>query len=216
MSKTSDCDKYWIKLLGQANVALTGASDAELKVQLFDTLQQFFDESNCWLETINFPVIPDTLDYPLMPLTGRVHRLYGVVDQNNVPQQAVMPVIGTVHFLYPYSNPQPMWATVVKNVTDPLSCFPPGIPEWVLPVYGLGILSGVLGNMMLQPGQSYSNQALASFHLGKFRDAIAHARVATLRANTVGSQAWAYPQQFRVSGQRGGVSTANVNPMTLR
>ena len=60
MSK-SDCDKYWAKLIGQANVILTGASDAELRVQLFDTLQEFFEGSNCWQENINFTVIPDNL-----------------------------------------------------------------------------------------------------------------------------------------------------------
>ena len=112
----SENDRYWAKLLGQANVVLTGASDAELKMQLFDTLQEFFDGSNSWLEIINFTVIPDTLDYKLMPLSGRVLRLYGVGDQNGTPQQAAMPDIGTVHFLYPYTNAQPMTAFVVKMV----------------------------------------------------------------------------------------------------
>lgn len=215
MSK-SDCDKYWAKLIGQANVILTGASDAELRVQLFDVLQEFLGDSNCWQETINFPVIPDALDYPVAPLTGRIERLLGVLDQNNVPQQAAMPVIGIVHFLYPYTQTQPMWATVVKNVTDPFGCFPPNIPDWLLPKYGLGILSGLLGYMMIQPGQSYSNQAMGSFHLSRFRSKIAHARSATMRANTVGAQAWAFPQSFAVTGQRGGVSTYNVHPVGVR
>jgi hypothetical protein len=211
MSK-QQLEGYWAKLLGQASVILSGSSAAETQVQLFDTLEEFFDGSNCWQEAINFTVIPDTTDYPLRPLTGRILRLYGVLDQNNVPQPAVMPHIGTVRFLYPYTNVQPMTATVVKTVTDPLSCVPPHIPEWMLPVHGRGILSGVLGGMMLQPGQSYSNPTLAQYHLTKFRDAIAHARVAAMRMNTVGAQAWAYPQQFRVHGQKGGVSTYNVNP----
>jgi hypothetical protein len=207
---------YWAKLMGQANVALTGASDAELKVQLFDVLEEFFRDSNCWQEAIFFTVIPDTLEYPLTPLTGRIVRLNGVLDQNNVPQQAVMPEVGTVRFLYPYSNPQPMRAVFVKNVTDPLSCNPPNVPDWVLPLYGNGILRGIIGNMMLQPGQSYSNQALSLSHLRKFRDVIAQARVATMRANTIGAQAWTFPQSFRTNSQRGGVSTANVSPPALR
>jgi hypothetical protein len=207
---------YWQKLIGQANVALSGASRAALQVQLFDVLQEFFDRSNCWQEAINFTVIPNTLEYPLRPLTGRILRLYGVVDQNNVAQQAVMPVIGTVQFLYPYTNTQPMTAVVVKNVADPFECYPPHIPEWVLPAHGIGILDGILGNMMLQPGFGYSNMGLAQFHLAKFAAAIAKARTAMTRANTVGSQNWAFPQAFRTHGQRGGVSTANVNPNTLR
>jgi hypothetical protein len=216
MAKTTESDKYWAKLLAQAQAVLTGASNAELKVQLFDTLQEFFDGSNCWTETIEFTVIPDTLDYKLMPLTGRILRLYGVQDQNGTLQQAAMPTIGTVHFLYPFTNAQPMAAWVVKTVTDPLDCHPPKIPDWVLPAYGNGILSGIIGNMMLQPGQSYSNQAMSQFHLTRFRGQIAHARVAMMRGNTVGSQAWHFPQSFRVSGQRGGVSTYNVQPRQLR
>jgi hypothetical protein len=215
MSRDQTCN-YWNKLLGQAAVSLSGSSDAALRVQLYDTLEEFFDGSNCWQETINFTVIPDTLDYTLTPITGRILRLNGVIDQNNVAQPAVMPQIGTVHFLYPYTNTQPMTAVVVKTVTDPLKCFPPHIPDWVLPAHGLGLLHGLLGGMMLQPGQSYSSQPLANFHLVKFRDAIAKARVARLRANTVGAQAWSFPQPYRVTGQRGGVSTFNLNPGALR
>jgi hypothetical protein len=215
MSKTREGDRYWAKLVGQANVSLTGASDAGLRAQLYETLEEFFDGSNCWQENISFTVLPDTLDYQLRPLTGRTLRLLHVLDQNNVPQQAVMPAIETVHFLYPYTNAQPMLAVVVKTVTDPLLCFPPHIPDWLLPTFGFKILDGVLGNMMLQPGASYSNPQLAQFHLARFRDAIAHARVAMMKANTIGAQAWAFPQQFRVSGQRGGVSTFNVHPAAL-
>jgi hypothetical protein len=191
---------------------LTGASDALLRVQLFDTLEEFFDGSNCWMESIQFTVVPDLLDYKLYPVSGRIIRLDSVIDQNNVPQSVVMPEVGTVRFQYPYTDVQPMVANVVKNVTDPLSCFPPHIPDWVLPAHGLKILHGIIGNMMLQPGQSYSNPPLANFHLAKFNDGISGAYVSSSKMNTVGAQPWAFPQQFRVSSQRGGVSTFNVHP----
>jgi hypothetical protein len=212
MSKRDLGDDYWKKLLGQAKVSLTGASDVELKVQLFEVLQEFFDGSNCWQEAIKITVIPDTLDYPVMPLCGRVLRLNAVLDQHNVPQQAVMPELGVVRFLYPYTQIQPMTVTVIKTVTDPFTCFPPGIPDWILPMHGLGLLHGILGNMMQQPGVSYSNPQLAIFHLQKFRDAIAHARVAAAKMNTIGAQNWMFPRTFRTYGQKGGVSTYNVHP----
>jgi hypothetical protein len=206
------CGFYWQKLLGQTKVILTGASDVELKVQLFEVLQEFFDQSNCWQETIRFVVVPDTLTYPLTPTSGRILRLYGVIDQNNVSQPALMPEIGTIQFQYPYTNTQTMTARVVKTVTDPLSCYPPGIPDWILPVHGLGLLHGMLGNMMMQPGQSYSNPQQSGFHLQKFNDSKAHARVAMMKMNTVGAQSWTYPQTYRTYGQKGGVSTFNVMP----
>jgi hypothetical protein len=123
-----------------------------------------------------------------------------------------MPTLDTVQFLYPYTDVQPMTAVVIKTVTDPLDCYPPGVPEWLLPVHYLTLLNGLLGGMMLQPGTSYSNTQLANYHTQKFRDGIAHARVAMMRMNTVGSQSWGFPQQFRVGGQKGGVSTFNVIP----
>ena len=209
-------EHYLDKLIGQANVTLTGASDAALRVQLYDTFEEFFDNSNCWKESIDLTVVPETGEYTLTPVSGRILRLNGVYDQNLVPQAAVMPTVGKLQFLYPYTNVQPMTVSVVKTVTDPMKCYPPHIPEWVLPTHGLGILHGLLGNMMLQPGQSYSNPTLANFHLVKFRDSMAHARVASMRANAIGTQAWAFPQAYRVGGQRGGVSTFNVNPVTLR
>jgi hypothetical protein len=216
MSKQrNESDRYWAKIIGQALVTLPGASNALLRVQLFDTLEEFFDGSSCWKEEIKFNVIPGTLDYQLAPLSGRILRLSDVLDQNSVPQQAIMPIPGQVKFLYPYDNIQPMTAVTVKTVTDPLSCFPPHIPEWMLPVHGLGILHGLIGSMMLQPGQSYSNPGLANFHLRKYEDAISHACTVMSQTNKMGVQSWMFPQAFRVGGQKGGVSTFNVLP-TLR
>jgi hypothetical protein len=214
-NKTDPYDAYWAQLMGQASVTLTGVSDTELRVQLFDVLQRFFDESNCWQEYIEITVVPETLVYPLKPLSGKILRLWGVLDQLATPQPAIMPEISTLRLIYPYTEVQPMLVIVVKTVTDPLQAYPPGVPDWLLPTHYLTLLSGLLGNIMLQPGQSYSNPQLANYHIQKFRDGIAHARVAMAKANTVGSQNWMFPQQFRVTGQKGGVSTFNVHPQSL-
>lgn len=211
-SDTDDCDAYLYKIMGLAETSLSGASRDLMRVQLFDTLDEFFDNSNCWQESISLTVIPNTLDYQLQPVTGRILRLNGVYDQNRVNQAAAMPNIGEVHFLYPYTDPQLMTVVVVKTVTDPLKCYPPHVPDWLLPAHGRAIMHGIVGNIMIQPGESYSNPTIGNFHLRRFRDLIAHARVAAMRANTVGSQAWAFPQAYRTRSQRGGVSTYNVFP----
>jgi hypothetical protein len=207
---------YWDKLIGQALVSLAGASDDELRVQLYDVLDEFFDGSNCWAETLDVMVIPDTLDYQVIPLSGRILRLNVVIDQNGVPQSAIMPDIGTIHFLYPSSQTQKMVAVVIKTVTDPLQCFPPFIPDWILPTHGRVIFAGVLGYMMMQPGMSYSNPQLGQFWLKKFGDGISKAYVASSKSNKIGVQPWAFPQSYRTYGQKGGVSTFNVHPSPRR
>jgi hypothetical protein len=211
MSK-KDCNLYLTKILGESNVYLSGASDAQLRVQLFDTLEEFFDGSNSWQELIPVTVVANALDYPLVTTNGQIIRLMGVYDSNRVPQAAAMPEIGILHFMYPYTNTQQMTAVVVKNVTDPLKCYPPFIPEWVLPIHGRTILAGILGGMMIQPGTSYFNPTLGNFKLRVFRDGISKARVAMMKANTVNAQSWTYPQSYRTSSQKGGVSTFNVYP----
>ena len=210
--KEEQAEIYWAKLMGQANVSLTGTSTVGLRIQLIEVLQQFFDESNCWRECIGITVIPDAQDYPVQPLNGRVLRLLAVLDQNAVPQSAIMEELGIVRFLYPYTDTQPMTVFVIKTLAVSDLCFPPDIPDWLLPVHGLTLLHGLIGNMMLQPGESFSNPQMANYHIQKFRDGIAHARVAANKSNTVGLQTWMFPQQFRVHGQKGGVSTFNVLP----
>ena len=212
MAKKNGFDAYWGKLLGSAKVYLMGASDRQLKVQLFDVLNEFFEGANCWKENIRFTVIPETLDYPLQVTQGRIMRLDSVYDQHGTRQSAIMPDISTVHFLYPYTEVQPMTAVVIKTVTDPFECFPPGIPEWILPKYGLVILHGLIGSMMMLPAQSYTNPEMAKFYLGKFSDGINGAMVSDSKANTMGVQPWAFPQSHRTSSQRGGISTYNVHP----
>lgn len=212
MARKNEFNGYWGKLIGQAKVALIGSSDAQLRVQLYDTLEEFFDGSCCWTENIGFTVIPETLDYPLQVTQGRILRLVAVLNQHNLPENAIMPDIGTIHFLYPYTQVQPMTAIVVKTVTDPLACYPPNIPEWILPKHGLTLLHGILGNMMMIPAQSYTNPQMAQFHLGKFNDGVNGANVASTKMNTIGAQTWMFPQSHRSSSQRGGVSTYNVHP----
>lgn len=199
-----------------AKSMLTGASDAEIKISYYEALKEFFNDSNRWLERICIMVVPNVLDYPVTPIEeGYIIRLTGVVDQNNTRQAALLQPEGVVHFFYPYSNIQPMWAVVAKTVQFPFQDglpAPPCIPDWVLPRYGSGILRGLIGRLMVQTGQSWSNPQMGIHYLQSFRHTIQEARVDAMRGDTVGAQAWTYPQSFRVTSQRGGVSTFNINP----
>jgi hypothetical protein len=200
------------QLLNQAEVRLPGISQAALRAELYDVMRIWFDETNSWQESINFLIVPNTTDYPIVPTEGRITRLLYVIDKNLVPQPASMPVRGIVSFRAPYNlqpgqSGQTMTARVVKNVTEPftnrgIACFPTS----VLQDWGHYILDGLVGRAMLHPKKSWSDPQLGVQHYQRFRDGEARCRADTAKQNLVGGQAWWYPQQWRTRNQRGGVS----------
>lgn len=197
------------QLLNQARVKLVGASDAGIKGELYDVMDEFCSDSNCWLEAVRFTVVTDTTTYAIVPDEGRIKRLVSCVDSSQVPQPALMPQLGTLilsNLPNVAQSPLYFYAIVAKTVALPTGRdqLPIG-PDWLLPQYHLGILDGLLGKMYGQPSKTYFSRDLAAYHLKRFRVAIAGARSATLRQNTVGAQAWRFPGTFSTNSQQGGV-----------
>ena len=204
-------EQDWDRLIDSATAKLKGAARDMLKNEIFDVFHEFFNLSSSWIENITVPIIAGTVEYTLIPTEGQIIRLIAAVDSNAVPQPAFMPVIGTLHIVYPSNINQTYTAIVAKNVVLPTEKGKiPAAPSWVLPVWGPSILDGLLGRMMGQLSKSYSNPTLSLYHLKRFLNAIADARSSTLRNNTFGAQAWSYPRQFGRGTQRGGFSTSNT------
>lgn len=218
------------QLMNQARVTLVGSSDAGLKGAFYDVCTEFLNDSSIWTQDVSFLATTTRTEYPLNVPEGQIIRLAGVATpqtpqgqaQNantvpgGVPVPALMLDVGTVTIPAQNADTQ-LVATFVCNVALPSDRKGvPIAPDWLLPIWHVGLLDGLLGKMMLQPGKSYSNQQLATYHLKRFRDAIARARVSKLRASTNGTQAWRFPQTFRSYTQQGGVpSTGSTNERTF-
>ena len=179
-------------------------------------MRTWFDETNCWQESIQFAIVPNVIDYPIVPSSGRILRFVGVVDGNNCSLPGLMPDLGKVSFRNDFimmqsaisGNSALVTARVVLTVDAPFENHGiPVFPSWVLPTWGTYILDGLVGRCMLHPDKSWSNNALGANHLGRFRDGYDRCRADTAKQNTIGAQAWAFPQTFRTRSQRGGVST---------
>lgn len=203
------------QLLNQLRVRLIGASDAELKAEVFDTLREFYNESNSWTEEINFNIVADVVEYDITPTNGQIVRLAGVVDDNGVPQPAVMPSIGHLVFRNPYDSTAVFTAVVVLTVSLPTdkNSFPI-ISDKTLPLYSVGIADGVCGKLAARPKRSYTDQKLAMYYAKRFQRTIIDARNAVWRRNTIGTQAWSFPQGFGTRTQRGGVSIGSDTRFT--
>lgn len=206
------------QLMNQARVTLIGASEQGLRGALYDVLAEFFNDSSCWTSCIEVPAVPDVRCYPLVVNEGQIIRLVGVSTAapppgsgiNALPQgiaiPALMPTVGELILAHSPASATTYVAEVVTNVSLPTAKEQyPIAPDWVLPIWHVGILDGLIGKMMMQPNKSYSSTAQAAYHLKRFRDAIARARVSKMRANTNGAQNWRFPQQFRSNTQQGGV-----------
>ena len=211
------------QIMTQATVKLVGASEGALHAEFYDVLTEFFNDSSCWTDCVTFQYQPNILGYPLNVSEGQIIRLNGVGDWGQtspldptatitpgtpgpVFMPALMPTVGLVYLQNIPSKPGYAQATFTLNCSLPTSRDGvPIAPDWVLPVWHVGLLDGLLGKMMMSPNKSYSNVTQGAYHLRRFRDAIARARVSKLRANTLGSGAWRFPQQFRSLSQQSGV-----------
>lgn len=213
----------WDQLMTQATVKLVGASDGALRAEFYDVLTEFFNDSSCWTDRVTFQYQPNVTSYPVDVSEGQIIRLNGVRDWSTTSPpdplavitpgtpapaflSAMMPDVGIVLLANIPSTAGYAEAVFTLNCSLPTSRDAvPIAPDWVLPIWHVGLLDGLLGKMMTSTNKSYSNQVQGAYHLKRFRDAIARARVSKLRANTLGSGAWRFPQSFRSLSQQSGV-----------
>lgn len=204
--------KEFVQFVAQAMIQLQSASSQGTRLELFATLQEFFADSQSWLEDIQFQVVTNTTLYPLVPKEGgTIIGIQGTWDNLGIPVPAFMVDFGTLTMVNPpnATPPHTWFSRVVKNVLLPTDKDGvPEAPDWTLRVYGQHILDGLVGRMMNQPGKSYSDPEHAVYHLKRFRQGIKIAEADRRRANLAGAQAWAFPSGFSNGSQRGGVSTA--------
>lgn len=211
-------------LLNQTRVKLTGATDAGIKNELFSVLDEFFDLSSSWHEKVFVNGLTNVPSYGVAPTDGQIIRLGWVVGNSTYPTIALyntaiaanpanqgdwtpLPAsladLNTVLLANTFNSPQLLQIDLIKNVVMPTTRdMVPIAPDWVLRVYGRYILDGILGKLMAQPGKSYSNATTSVYHLKRFQDGISRARVAAMRANTYGGQAWTFPRFARSSQNR--------------
>lgn len=206
-------------LYDRVRIEMVGASDAMIRSTIYEVLHEFFNDSSCWMEAIPGTFMPGVVYYYMEPgnpqslLTpypkGRIIGLAGVVDYNHFPLGGDMPEPPVLRLQFAQSNPLPGYVTVIKNVESPRGSELPRVPHWVVQTYETWLKCGVVGKLQMQAEKPYSDSKLGMLNYQTFRQGVNIARVRTMRSNTLGTNAWVYPQQFRSVSQRGGVSVGN-------
>lgn len=191
---TSDVNR----LMDNLRVRLPGAVDDALRLEIFNTLNDFFQDTNIWYEDIDLSVTTDTKMYDIAPSSpASIVRLLGLVDQYERPITGFMDVPGELILRDTPSAATTYTARVTLTVNDPVDRENyPIFPMWVLNKYQNDIIDGVLGRMMSQIAKPYSNPKMAAEHKRAFRSAIGFAREEANRRNVYRGQRWQFPQGF--------------------
>ncbi len=203
------------RLINNARVRLPGATDDAIQYALFATMDNFFKGSNTWLQDIDLEIPggdPAGTVYQLVPDNGAlIDKLMWVFQKSTSPNfvrgagvSCAMSTPGELTLTTQPSSDVVYTATVALTVEDPTTR--DGyvqFPAWVLAKYREVILDGLVGSMMSQPSKPFTNTTLSVFHMRKFNNKIASARVEMMRNNKFRQQAWAFPS-FNRGRQRGG------------
>jgi hypothetical protein len=186
------------RLMDQLRVRLPGALDGTLKLELFSTVDDFLQSTNCWQEEVPFEVNPSEKTYYVFTIANAsITRLMEIRTSYGSPVSAKMPEPGTIQLHTDPAKVETYVATVSLTITDPPDNEGyPEFPEWILGRYANEILDGVLGRMMSQIAKPYSQPQLASFHMKRFSQAIGRATAETIHGNVYRGQRWSFPQTF--------------------
>lgn len=184
------------RLFANVRLHVPGALDDVLRLEYFNVLSEFFTASNCWHECIPFKTRPNQRKYDIAPTSiGQIERLVGVADENEIAFAALYAGEGSLVLRWPPDTVKRMSAEVMLNVADPVDREDmPGIPGWVLPRYHIELADGLIGRLLGQPVKPYSNERLSIYHLRRFRNGCARARVEANTMNLYGGQRWRFPR----------------------
>jgi hypothetical protein len=186
------------RLMDNLRVRLPGATDTALKLEFFTTMDLFFQNTNIWVEDVEFAVTPDVKDYVVTPSgVATIVRLMGVVNADEKPVGALMMIPGELELVISPTQSSTYTARIALTVTDPTTRDDyPEFPDWIITKYGANILNGVLGRMMSQIAKPYSNERMAIYHMREFSNCVAIAKVEAQHRNVYRGQSWRFPQTF--------------------
>jgi hypothetical protein len=188
------------RLMNDLRVRLPGARDEVTKQELFAAADELFKLAGVWREEIIFPVNTEDTLYELESEESyaRIHRLLKVVNADDIPVYAVMKLPSEVTFSVEPSAEVDYTAHVMLTLDEHVdSDGYPHIPTWVMEQYRETLLDGVLGRMMSQIAKPYTNERMSTYHLRRFRNAIAQARTDAARTYLHGAQNWQFPRGWR-------------------
>lgn len=211
------------RIIDNAKVSLPGAMDGAIRRQLFNTLKEFFERSECWQTCIVVPIILTPTPIALYELPTddycaivRLVWLEGGITcpptspsdplARGLPKKGFLVKTGPRAHLqlgeYP-SSAEDWRAHLVMTVVDPTNQEGiPNFPEWIGERYHDYLTSGVIKRMALEPKKPYSDMSMVKYHGAQFETGMNLARSQAQVGYVADGQSWRFPGSFRSNGQR--------------
>ena len=197
----------------EARTRLSGAGADVLDQETKAAIREFYQKSGLWVETLenlSTTASVSTLDLSAAAASagydGSVYIVESIKYDNSYlkPQHRLdTSPTGSIPTEYYGISPGvvqliPTPAATVANIIDAVVILQPlftsdFVPDPAKDVFFDGILSGILGRMMLHPKRPYSNVGLGQYHMKQFNNAIGEARDFSRRRFTKTENSWAFP-----------------------
>jgi hypothetical protein len=186
------------RLMKRARMRLPGALDDAIRAELYNAADELFQDSSCWQEDISVAVTAGDDEYTLTPAsTANIVRLVGVLNSADCPVDATLELPDNLVLRFEPAQAETFTATVVLSVSGLDADDFPNLPAWVWDRHSNALLDGVLSKMMTQPAKPYSNERMSVYHMRRFRNAVAAAKVAAHHRNLEDGQRWRFPGGWR-------------------
>ena len=196
------------RFMNNARVRLPGATDDALQLEMFSMLDEFFKDTNAWMEDIDISVPGNdpagTIYYAVPSSPSVIDKLmwvFGVPESPSTLRGAAvgssMQIPGELMLYTQPSSNVTLRVTVALTVQDPTQKdVYVSFPAWVLAKYRNTLLDGLLGRMMSQPSKPFTNAQMSVFHMRKFNSGKAQARIDVMHGHSWRRQAWAFPRMM--------------------
>jgi hypothetical protein len=182
----------WQLLMENLRTQLPGCKDSQIRLELFNTVDEACRTVNLWTQTVAVPLIEDHPTYRLAAPAGDIIEVVDVSHASMILTDTVFDPISLYLDLGRDPDEKDLHTPVFVMLrlaplrTNDVASYLPG-NLWAQ--HHQLLLDGVLGRMMAQPAKPYSSPKLAEYHLRRFRNALQEVRVAT----TGGGTAWRFP-----------------------
>jgi hypothetical protein len=207
------------RIIDQARLSAPGTLDGVLRMELFNTLKDFFRRTDIWRETIDVYAQPGVAEYQLPLLTTALVTRLLWLEGPRVPPSTSIPdpkgiskrgwlkktaVRGTILQIEMAPAQNETWhAHVGLTVVDPTDAEGlPRVPDWIIESYHDYLASGLLSRVLMHLSKPYSNKEMAAYHGRRFNEGLGLAKKEAAQGFVAGGQAWAFPQTFRARTQR--------------